>query len=205
MRRSRLQLPAVAAVAVLGLTACSDDELDPDEVPAPIERSADQGEPEPSGGPGDVGVGTGAATDGPGDATDAPTDAPDGGSAPAADAASERAQEWLRAYVNADPAVCDYVLNFEGDGAMSDLPADLEFCQDAVLPGAEAAFDEEMAAIMSAVTITGAQIEEGEERAVVDQRHVSELFAGAIGDDQIVLVLVQGQWLVDLDQSFRAS
>lgn len=228
MRASNLRVPAAAAVtavAAVAIGACSDDSSSEESAsPTAAESTADEFTDGPAESPDDRVSETADATDGPtdapspdrGDSTDGPTDAPapdvgdatdgptDGPSSQALDAA-ERAQEWLVALVNADPVVCDYVLNTAGDGAMSDSDADLDLCENVLLADAEEAFDEEIAAIMGAVSVTGAEVDASGEEAVVDGRHVSDLFASALGEDRIVLVAIDGEWLVDLDRSFRTE
>lgn len=179
MRRSTLLLPAFVAAAALGLTACSDDESEV--IPTTPDTQ------------------TATATE-TSEATDAPQET---GVSSEADIAGERAEEWLVAFVNADPVVCDYVLNTVRDGAMSDNAAELDLCETILIAEAEGTFDEEMATIMSAITISGAEVDPDGDTAVVDHRHVSPLFADALGDSAIHLVLVEDEWLVDLDQSFR--
>lgn len=214
MRRTRATT-AVAVVGLLLLSACSEDEA-PEvetvtitEAPAPGDGTDSADSAEATEGP-DTGTDTEAPRDS-STATETPGDDTTGTASPTSDAevealeadAAQRAQDWVLAFVNADPQVCAYILNTAGDGPMTANQADRELCEDVLVAAAEASFDEQMATIIGTISIEGAAVDSSRERAVVDGRHVSSLFAEALGAQQIVLVLVDDEWLVDVDQSFQ--
>ena len=61
--------------------------------------------------------------------------------------------------------------------------------------------DEEGAAVLETLQITGADVEG--DTAVVDGDNVSPLFADSLGEETITLTRVEGRWYVDLERSFE--
>jgi len=124
----------------------------------------------------------------------------DGG--PEGQAAADRAKEWLVAFVSGEETVCDYMLDLSSDGPMKDSEADYELCTSYVPSLAGDMFDAEVAGIIGSMEITGATVDG--DTATVDRSNFSEMFAEGFGDDVIALKRIDGEWYVDLEQSFQS-
>lgn len=124
-------------------------------------------------------------------------------------AAADVAHDFLVAMVAADPAACDYLLSFTDlQKPMSEVESDHEMCVE-LLPEVLKAqteaqgLDEESAAALEALQINGADVDG--DTAVVDADNYGNEFAAAMGDAEIALKKIDGQWYVDLDNSFTTA
>lgn len=117
-------------------------------------------------------------------------------------AAADRAKEWLVAFVNGDEAVCDYMLDLSSEGPMNANQTDYDMCVRLIPSMAEDMFPAEVAGIIEVMEINGASVDG--DTAVVDRDNFSELFAEGLGDEVITLQRVEGEWYVDMNESFNA-
>lgn len=204
----RRVLVATLAVPAVLLAACgSDDESSAEE---PSSEGSEQAQ---------------ETTEAPSDAQQTTTEAPDGQEntqAPADDeessaggagggveggaagrAAATRTKEFMVALVNADPEICDLILDFDGEAPMKDSPDDLKICRDVLPSTLEGLVGEEEAAIIDVIEVNGADVDGN--TAIVDRDNFSELFAEGFGDEEITLKRVDKEWYVDLDNSFQGG
>ncbi|MDQ3382583.1 MAG: hypothetical protein M3519_02155, partial [Actinomycetota bacterium] len=79
--------------------------------------------------------------------------------------------------------------------------ADMDLCVDMIPSMAGSMFDAEMAGIIESMEINGATIQG--DTAVVGRDNFSEMFGEGIGDQEITLKLIDGEWYVDLNNSFQ--
>lgn len=191
-----LFVSAVAASSLL-LTACSGDDQGSEQTGAGADPAA-QSTAAPSE---DVVTQTDTATQ------TAPAAGPDdstatSSSADAAEeqAAADRAKEFLVALANADPQLCELVVNFAGDAPMADSPEEVQICVEEFLPEVKGQMSEQEVAIMELVEIEGAQV--NGDTATITADNFSEAFAVGFGDEEILLERLDGEWYVDIDNSF---
>ncbi|WP_202878818.1 hypothetical protein [Ornithinimicrobium ciconiae] len=224
MRRS---LVAALAVPALLLSACGDgdepevqdaptteeqtseeptteeptDEAPTTEAPAPTTEEPTTEEPTTEE-PTDDGATTEEPTDD-GATTEEPTD--DGGENASGDgqAAADRTKEWLVAFVNGEEAVCDLMLDLDSEGPMKDDETDYPICVATFPSMASSMFDAETAGIIESMQINGADVTG--DTAIVNKDHFSALFAEGMGDQVITLRMVDGEWYVDMNESFNAE
>ncbi|MDQ3527162.1 MAG: hypothetical protein M3424_04630 [Actinomycetota bacterium] len=116
-------------------------------------------------------------------------------------AAADRTKQWLVAFVNGDDEVCDYMLDLTSEGPMTESQSDMDICVNMIPSLAGDMFDAEMAGIIESMEINGATIEG--DTAVVGRDNFSEMFGEGIGDQEITLKLIDGEWYVDLNNSFQ--
>ncbi|MDQ3357530.1 MAG: hypothetical protein M3520_01420 [Actinomycetota bacterium] len=116
-------------------------------------------------------------------------------------AAADRTKQWLVAFVNGDDEVCDYMLDLTSEGPMTESQSDMDICVNLIPSLAGDMFDAEMAGIIESMEINGATIEG--DTAVVGRDNFSEMFGEGIGDQEITLKLIDGEWYVDLQNSFQ--
>lgn len=117
-------------------------------------------------------------------------------------AAADRAKEWLVAFVNGDEAVCDFMMDLDSEAPMNASESDHQFCIEYIPSLAADMFPAEVAGIIEAMEITGAQVDG--DTAVVDRDNFSDMFAEGFGDEVITLQRVDGEWYVDMNESFNA-
>ncbi|AXH97224.1 hypothetical protein [Ornithinimicrobium avium] len=201
MRRA---LTTALAVSALVLAGCSGDE-DPGTTPstAPGDAPASTGAPAPTA-PTD-------AVEETSDETSSTADPDAGGEVEGGEegqAAADVAKEFLLAMVDADPRACDYLLSFTDiERPMTAVKADHEMCVE-LLPEVLKAeteaqgLDPAAAAALQGLQITGADVDG--DTAVVDGDNYAEEFAEPMGRTTITLKQIDGEWYVDLDNSFAA-
>lgn len=164
--------------------------------------------------PGELPASTGVpATDAPTDEDEAPADGAPATAAPGdadggeeGQAAADVAKAFLLAMVDADPKACDYLLSFtDVERPMTEVRSDHETCVE-LLPEVLKAetqsqgLDPEAAAALEGLQITGADVDG--DTAVVGADHYADEFAEAMGQTTITLKRIDGDWYVDLDNSF---
>ncbi len=125
----------------------------------------------------------------------------DGNAAGDEGAVADRTEEWLVAFVSGDEAVCDYMLDLSSDGAMKDSDTDYELCKSTIPGMAADMFPQDMVGIIESIEIDGATIDG--DTATVGKDNFSETFAEGFGDKEINLKKVDGEWYVDLQNSFQ--
>jgi hypothetical protein len=143
-----------------------------------------------------------ASTQEPADTEESTAAGPAEGGA-AGKAAAARTKEFMVALVNADPEICQLILDFQGEGPMKDSPEDLQICEEVLPSTLEGLVGEEEAAIIDVIEVNGADVDG--DTAIVDSDNFSELFAEGFGDEEITLKRFQKQWYVDLDNSFQGT
>lgn len=202
MRRA---LVTTLAVPALLLSACgSDDEQGSEDSSSQQESSSQETTEEPTEAQ--------ESTQEPDDArqsTEQPADAagstasgrPEGGAA--GKAAATRTKAFMVALVNADPKICQLIMNYEGDKPMKDSPDDLKVCKDVLPSTLEGLVTKEEANIIDLIEINGAEVNGN--TAVVDSDNFSDLFAEGFAGQEITLKKVQNEWYVDLDNSFQGT
>ncbi|WP_154402195.1 hypothetical protein [Ornithinimicrobium cavernae] len=209
------------AVPVLLLSACGGDEPEVEDV-TPQETVEETTDAEATEEPTDEAAVTEEApateeptTEAPADeepTTEAPADGGEATEAPGAgggegeggadgQAAADRTKEWLVAFVNAEEAVCDMMLDFDGEAPMKDNKAQYDICIDTFPTQASNMFSPEMAGIIESMEIKGADVQG--ETAVVDKDNFSPMFAEGIGDQVITLKKIDDAWYVDMNESFN--
>ncbi len=199
MNMRRVLVGALVVPAFL-LAACSSDEPEVEE-PTTSEPAVQTSEPA------DEETETATATAEPDTSTETATAAPDDSAATSAPGGEDGVQaaavtkEFIVALATADPVLCELVVNLEGTGPMSDSPDEMEICEQQLVPTLEGQITEQEAAIIELVEIDGAQVEGDTARVTGD--NFGELFAEGFGDGEIVLLRFDGEWYVDLDNSFQ--
>lgn len=199
MNMRRVLVGALVVPAFL-LAACSGDEPEVEE-PTVSDPAVQTSEPA------DEETETATATAEPDTSTETATSAPDDSaatSAPGGEDGVEAAavtKDFIVALATADPTLCELVVNLEGSGPMSDSPEEMEICEQQLVPTLEGQITEQEAAIIELVEIDGAQVEG--DTATVTGDNFGELFAEGFGDGAIVLQRFDGEWYVDLDNSFQ--
>ena len=148
---------------------------------------------------------TAPTTEAPGDdgeATEGPGAGGEGEGGADGQAAADRTKEWLVAFVNGEDATCDLMMDLESEGPMADNPQHYEVCTTVLVTQASDMFGDtpEMANIIGAMEINGADVQGT--TAVIDKDNFSPMFSEAFGDDIITLQKVDGEWLVDMNESF---
>lgn len=193
----RRVLVTALAVPVLLLSACGGDD-DP-EVVEP--GTSDTTSEEPAESTTDDAAETTEEPDEPtGDAAET-TGGGEGQATGEEQAAADRTKQWLVAFVNGDDEVCDYMLDLTSEGPMTESQSDMDTCVKTIPSLAGNMFDAEMAGIIESMEINGATIEG--DTAVVGRDNFSEMFGEGIGDQEITLKLIDGEWYVDLQNSFQ--
>lgn len=129
------------------------------------------------------------------------TDEGGGESSEDGQAAADKTEQWLVAFVSGDEKVCDYMLDLSSEGPMKDNSTDYGICKSMIPSMAGDMFDEEMVGIIESMSIDGATVE-GDE-ATVGKDNFSKTFAAGIGDKEIHLKKIDGEWYVDLNTSFQ--
>ncbi|HLS40687.1 MAG TPA: hypothetical protein VK038_07995 [Ornithinicoccus sp.] len=208
----RRLLVSAVAVPVLLLSACGSDEpevVEPDTqtsttTPAPADDAetttgpaepADTEETTSGDAAGETATDDAATTSGPA------AGEVEGGEE--GQAAADRAKEWLVAFVNGEDAVCDYMLDLSSEGPMTAKQGDYDTCVKVIPAMAGEMFPAEVAGIIELMEITGADVDG--DTAVVDRDNFSELFAEGFGDDYITLRKFDGQWYVDMNETFTSG
>ncbi|MGB5951728.1 MAG: hypothetical protein WBG57_04325 [Ornithinimicrobium sp.] len=204
MRRS---LIAALAVPVLFLAACGSDD-DPSVEEATSEETSEQSSEEATEEPEEETV---EETEEPTEEAVEETEEPpqeasgdvEGGEEGAAAAAVT--EEFMVALANADPKICDLMLDaFAGSTTpMADSPENLEQCQSLIVPSLEGVITEEQAQIIELIEVMGADVQD--DSATVDKDNFSELFAEGFGEETIELKKIDDQWYIDLENSFQGS
>jgi len=118
-------------------------------------------------------------------------------------AAAARTKDFMVALVNADPEICQLIMDFEGQAPMKDSPEDLTICEDVLPSTLEGLVGEDEAAIIDVIEVNGADVDG--DTAIVDGDNFDEIFAEGFGDEEITLKKVDNEWYVDLDNSFQGT
>ena len=197
MTMRRVLVGALVVPAFL-LAACSGDEPEVEEQTAsdPAVQTSQPADEE-----------TATATAEPDTSTETATSAPDDSaatSAPGGEDGVEAAavtKDFIVALATADPVLCELVVDLEGTGPMSDSPEEMEICEQQLVPTLEGQITEQEAAIIELVEIDGAEVDG--DTATVTGDNFGDLFAEGFGDGEIVLQRFDGEWYVDLDNSFQ--
>lgn len=211
MRRT---LVAVLAAPVLLLSACGGDTPEVVETPTTDVQTPEEATETPTEETTDDAAATteepttddaAATTEEPADDAEAtsagPADGEDAGGAEG-QAAADRTKEWLVAFVNGEDGVCDLMMDLTSDGPMKDSETDREVCLNIFPDMASELFDAEMAGIIESMEINGADVDG--DTAVVDKDNFSPLFAKGMGENIITLQKVDGEWFVDMNESFNS-
>ena len=134
---------------------------------------------------------------------DTATETDDGGEAASGDgqAAADRTKEWLVAFVNGEESVCDMMLDLSSEGPMKDSETDYQLCLTTFPSMASEMFDAEMAGIIESMEITGAEVTG--DTAIVGKDNFSDMFSASMGDQVITLKMIDGEWFVDMNESFN--
>lgn len=190
MRRT---LAAALTAPLLLLSACSDDAPEVVETPTTAEETTTDDAAATTEEP---------TTDDAAATTEGPSDEADAGGAEG-QAAAERTKEWLVAFVNGEDATCDLMMDLESVGPMTDNEQHYEVCTSVLVTQASDMFGDspEMASIIGAMEINGADVQGT--TAVIDKDNFSPMFAEAFGDEVITLQKVEGEWYVDMNESFN--
>ncbi|MGB7449685.1 MAG: hypothetical protein WA892_11235 [Ornithinimicrobium sp.] len=201
MRRA---LVTMLAVPALLLSACGSD----DEQSAEESSSQQEGESQQtSEGPTESAQATQEPTDAqqsteePSDAAESTAGKPEGGAA--GKAAAARTKEFMVALVNADPNICQLIMNFEGGEPMKDSPQDLKVCKEVLPSTLEGVVSPEEADVIDVIEVNGADVKG--DTATVDSDNFADVFAQGFGDQEIKLKKVKNEWYVDLDNSFQGT
>jgi hypothetical protein len=205
----RRMLVSALAVPVLLLSACGSDEpqvIEPDTQTTTTPAPADDVETTtgPTAAPDAVATTSGdtaTSTDDAATTTGPAADEPEGGEE--GQAAADRAKEWLVAFVNGEEAVCDYMLDLSSEGPMTARQGDYDTCTTVIPSMAGEMFPAEVAGIIELMEISGADVRG--DTAVIDRDNFSELFAEGFGDDYITLKKFDGQWYVDMNETFTSE
>lgn len=138
-----------------------------------------------------------------GEATGGPGAGGEGEGGADGQAAADRTKEWLVAFVNGEDATCDLMMDLESVGPMTDNEQHYEVCTSVLVTQASDMFGDspEMASIIGAMEINGADVQGT--TAVIDKDNFSPMFAEAFGDEVITLQKVEGEWYVDMNESFN--
>ncbi len=194
MRRA---LVTTLAVPVLLLAACGSD--DEPSVEEPAAESSSEATEEPTEDTAEVTETVEETTEEPTEDTSAATEEPAGGGKPEGGkegkAAAGRTEEFFVAMANADPAICELLLDFDGSTPMKDSKENLKVCAQILVPELEGLISEDEAAIIDLIEINGADVDG--DTATVDKDNFSELFAQGFGDASIGLKKVDDEWYVD--------
>ena len=145
-------------------------------------------------------------TEAPGDdaeATQAPGAGGEGEGGAEGQAAADRAKEWLVAFVNAEESVCDMMMDLDSEGPMVDNQAHYDVCVSTFPSQAGELFGDtpELAGIIESMEIKGADVQG--DTAVIDKDNFSQLFAEGMGNQVITLQKFDGEWLIDMNESFN--
>lgn len=123
-------------------------------------------------------------------------------------AAADRTEEFLIALVNADPKLCDTMLNLQSTAPMKDSPDDLKMCQDELIPTLDkqmkGLLPEGQAEILDDLEINGAKVD-GDTATVTEDNYdgaIGKGFAQGFGQD-VTLQNVEGEWYVDFQKTFQ--
>jgi hypothetical protein len=196
----RVLVGALAVPAFL-LAACGGDEPEVEE-PTTSDPAVQTSAPAEDT---DTATDTAEATEEPD--TSSQTAAPDDSaatSAPGGEDGAEAAavtEQFIVALATADPVLCELVINVEGTAPMSESPEEMEICEQQLVPTLEGQLSEQEASIIELVEIDGAQVDGDTARVTSD--NFGDLFAAGFGDGEIVLQRFDGEWYVDLDNSFQ--
>lgn len=185
MRTAR-RIAALAGALMLGLSACSADEVREAEQPDPT-SSAPGGQDDPTSEP---------TSDNGGDRAQATTSGPDQDGGEQGQAAAAAAERWITALATGDPSSCDLMTDSTGTVPLAESAAEYDLCLANAEQIAENNFTDELVSVIEEIEISGAEIDG--DRAVIDSRHLSELFASAFTDASIRLLSVDGAWYVDM-------
>ncbi len=204
MRRA---LVTAVAIPALALSACSsdseggpsDDTASATATQAPADDAAmtsDTAVTTATSAPGDdIAEETGDAAD----STGSPDDDVEGGSD--GQAAADVTKEFITALTKADPSMCNYMADLQGEGTgpLKDDEELLKICERTIPSQTEGEITDEEAAILDVMEITGADVQG--DTAKVDKDNFSDLFAAGFGDQVFVLKKYDGEWFVDLGLS----
>lgn len=181
--RMRMSMPgaALALAAALALGGCSGDSGQEAPTSTP---SAEQTPEETSAPADDVQVTTGPVDD-------------NGGAE--GQAAAALAKQWITALATGDPSACDVMADSTGSAPLAESAAEYDICVANIPQIAQAQFNDELVAIIEIMEISGAEVTG--DRAVIDVRHFSEVFASAFATSSIVLISFDGAWYVDMSSS----
>lgn len=201
----RRRLISALAVPVLALAACGGDG---EEVTPPASDSATQSSAAPDAAE--------TTTEDMATESSAPpaddsmkTSAPGGDAMGGADGeqAAGRAKDFLVALVQADPKLCEMILNFDSTAPMAESPEDLTACEEELIPPLEQQMDgllsEEDSSAIESLEINGAMVE-GDTATITEDN-----FSGALGkgfargfNKDIMMQRIDDEWYVDFVQTF---
>ncbi|MGB3186928.1 MAG: hypothetical protein WBG36_00320 [Ornithinimicrobium sp.] len=200
MRRS---LIAALAAPVLFLSACGSDD-DPAVEEASAEETSEEATEEPT-------EETTEETEEPTEDTVEETEEPTQGGSGEAEGGEEGAEvaavteQFMVALANADPRICDVMLDaFNGSTQpMTASQESMQLCEQVIPASLDGVITEEQAQIIELIEVMGADVQG--DTATVDKDNFSELFAQGFGDEAIQLKKVDGEWYVDLENSFQGA
>lgn len=207
-------LVTTLAVPALLLSACGGDDDEPSvEEPASsstettedaaVEAAEPEAEATTEEPTGDAAGSTGDAAGSTGDAagsTAGPGEVEGGAEGEAAAAVTK---QFMVALANADPEICNLLLDFTGSGPMTESQENMDLCEQVLPSTLEGMITQEQASIIELIEVDGADIDG--DSATVDKDNFSELFAEGFGDEAIALRKFEDTWYVDLDNSFQGT
>ncbi len=204
MRRS---LIAALAAPVLFLSACGGDD-DPAVEEASVEETSEETSEEATEEPTEETVEeTQEPTEDAAEETEEPTQGGSGDAEGGKEGAAVAAvtEQFMVALANADPEICDLMLDaFNGSTQpMSASQESMQLCEDVIPASLDGVITEEQTQIIELIEVRGADVQG--DTATVDKDNFSELFAQGFGEESIQLKKVDGQWYVDLENSFQGA
>ncbi|MGB3827992.1 MAG: hypothetical protein WA962_04380 [Ornithinimicrobium sp.] len=116
------------------------------------------------------------------------------------EAAAATFKQFIVALVNADPEMCSFMIDFQGEGPMKDSKDNLELCEQIVPAQIEGSMPPEAADIVEIMEVRGADVQN--DTATIDQDNFSDMFAEGFGDQAFTMRKVDGEWYVDFVDSF---
>lgn len=213
----RRVLVSSLAVPAFLLSACGGDEPSVDEPAAPAETGQDPmeateemapaetetpAEPaEETEAPAESAEETGAPADDATQTSEGGDTAEQTGAAGGADgeAAAARTEEFFLAVSTASPELCNLIVGPEGDAPINASEQDLALCEEQLVPQLEQTVTPEIRSVFELVEVSGAQVDG--DTATVGAENFNEIFAQALGDQEIILLRFDDQWYVDIENS----
>ncbi len=123
-------------------------------------------------------------------------------------AAADRTEEFLVALVNADPKLCETMLNLQSDAPMAESPGDLKLCRQQLIPTLEkemkGLMTKEQAGMIDGLEINGAMVK-GDIATVTKDNYAGSLgqgFANGFNQD-VKLQRIDDEWYVDFQKTFQ--
>lgn len=118
-------------------------------------------------------------------------------------AAADRAHEFLVAFVRNDPAACDLMVDYSGNGPMPASRSDLDACRESLAEDVGQDFDELTVALVESLRIHGADVQG--DSAVVDADNLTGPTSEGWDDVRIRLTRFEDEWFVDITDSFTTG